>query len=118
MENWCHYSDLPSLDWWEKLELIEKTKKYIRKDLHDEVELIINLSSKKDLEKLEQLSSHKKYDATIISNICIELDFLASKLKYFKKIDTGEMGFGLEFDLIPELIAKWRDEKIDNFLKS
>ena len=46
----------------------------------------------------------------------MELDFLAAKLKYFKRLNTDEMSFGIDFELIPELIAKWRDEKIDNIL--
>lgn len=115
MKDWCHYSDLPSLEWWEKLNLIELTNCHIRKDLHEEVELIISLSNKSDLSNLEKLTKTKKYDSTTISSICIELDFLATKLKYFKKLDK-DLSFGLEFDLVPELIAKWRDEKIDNIL--
>jgi hypothetical protein len=115
VNSFCNYSDLPSLEWWEKLNLIELTNRHIRKDLHDEVELIITLSNKSDLSNLEKLTKEKKYDSTTISSICIELDFLATKLKYFKKLD-GDTSFGLEFDLVPDLIAKWRDEKIDNIL--
>jgi hypothetical protein len=116
MEDWCNYSDLPSPDWWERLELIEKAKKCIREDLHGQVESIITLSDKKDLNKIEHLLKSKIYGANVISNVCIELDFLASKLKYFKKLDIEEMSFGVDFEMIPELIAKWRDEKLDNIL--
>ena len=116
MEDWCNYSDLPSPEWWERMELIDKTVVHIRKDLHEEVEKIILLSEKQDLNKLEQLTKKPKFDSTAVSSVCIELDFLASKLKYFGKLNTSELRFGINIDLIPELIAKWRDEKINKII--
>lgn len=116
MEDWCNYSDLPSPDWWERIDIIEKAKKCVRDDLHSQVEQIISLSEKKDLVRMENLLKNKSYGATIVSKVCMELDFLAAKLKYFKKLNTDEMSFGIDFELIPELIAKWRDEKLNKII--
>ena len=116
MEDWCNYSDLPSPDWWERIDIIENAKKCVRDDLHDQVDQIITLSDKKDLERLENLLKNKSYGANTVSKVCMELDFLAAKLKYFKGLNTDEMSFGIDSELIPELIAKWRDEKLNNII--
>lgn len=118
MEDWCNYSDLPSPDWWERLDLIDLTKKCVRDDLHSEVEQIILLSNKRDLIKIEQILQVKKIDSFVISKVCIELDFLSSKLKYLKKLDPKNGSFGIDLEMIPELVAEWRDEKINDIIKT
>lgn len=117
MSSWCNYSDLPSTEWWERLELIKNINKYIREDLHSQVDQIISLSDKKDLSKIESLINSNINSINYIgNNVCIELDFLASKLKYLKKVSNEEIRFGIELDLIPELVAKWRDEKLNKLI--
>ena len=118
MEDWCNYSDLPSPDWWERLDLIDRTKKCVRDDLHSEVEQIILLSNKRDLIKIEQILREKKLDSFVISKVCIELDFLSSKLKYLKKLDLNNGSFGIDLEMIPDLVAEWRDEKINDIIKT
>lgn len=118
MEDWCNYSDLPSPDWWERLDLIDLTKKCVRDDLHSEVEQIILLSNKRDLIKIEQILQVKKIDSFVISKVCIELDFLSSKLKYLKKLDNNSGSFGIDLEMIPDLVAEWRDEKINDIIKT
>lgn len=118
MEDWCNYSDLPSPDWWERLDLIDLTKKCVRDDLHSEVEQIILLSNKRDLIKIEQILREKKLDSFVISKVCIELDFLSSKLKYLKKLDNNNGSFGIDLEMIPDLVAEWRDEKINDIIKT
>ena len=118
MEDWCNYSDLPSPDWWERLDLIDRTKKCVRDDLHSEVEQIILLSNKRDLIKIEQILQVKKIDSFVISKVCIELDFLSSKLKYLKKLDLNNGSFGIDLEMIPDLVAEWRDEKINDIIKT
>lgn len=118
MEDWCNYSDLPSPDWWERLDLIDLTKKCVRDDLHSEVEQIILLSNKRDLIKIEQILQVKKIDSFVISKVCIELDFLSSKLKYLKKLDNNSGSFGIDLEMIPDLVAEWRNEKINDIIKT
>ena len=118
MEDWCNYSDLPSPDWWERLDLISSVKQCVRDDLHSEVEQIILLSNKRDLIKIEQILREKKIDSFVISKVCIELDFLSSKLKYLKKLDLNNGSFGIDLEMIPDLVAEWRDEKINDIIKT
>lgn len=124
MEDWCNYSDLPSPDWWERLDLISSVKQCVRDDLYSEVEQIILLSNKRDLIKIEQIVHlyrqsfrDKKLDSFVISKVCIELDFLSAKLKYFKKLDNKSGSFGIDLEMIPELVAEWRNEKINDIIK-
>jgi hypothetical protein len=43
----------------------------------------------------------------------MELDFTKSRLVYFGKMKAdGE--FGISFDLIPDMVERWREEKLNS----
>lgn len=104
----------------------------IRDDLHSQLQVIINHSTEEDLEGLIDLITKKgklklnTRDGRISSEdssdnlfdkVCIEIDFLTSKLRYFQKLPKEfKTDFGIEFELIPDLISKWRDEKLSGLL--
>ena len=110
MDNWCHYSDMPSPSWWDKRTgILEKLAVDTRPEFLRDIEVIIGLASDEELEKLEILLGGN-YSPNLIY---IELDFIATRLAYFCKFPEGhKTSFGMDFRDVPELIAKWRDEKL------
>lgn len=120
-----------------KNELISILKNMIRVDLHSQLQVIINHSTKEDLEGLIDLitkkgklklntsdgriSSEDSMDNlltsptfSMITKVCIEIDFLTSKLRYFQKLPKEfKTDFGIEFELIPDLVATWREQKLE-----
>lgn len=110
----------------------------IRDDLHSQLQVIINHSTKEDLEGLIDLitkkgklkintsdgSSEDSMDNlltsptfSMVTKVCIEIDFLTSKLRYFQKLPKEfKTDFGIEFELIPDLVATWRDQKLEGLL--
>lgn len=98
--------------------LYDVTKKHVIKEFHPQLEYIINSVPLDYLEELDKLLSNKR-----TSNIiCIELDFIATKVRYFGYIQLDKLmyshglnfniAFGMDFNDVPELIEKWRDDKL------
>lgn len=112
MTVWCHYSDMPSPQWWEKKwQLFRTVSEITREELHGELETIFECSTDEDLERLEVLVKKRSSENLLL----IECDFIASKLKYFGKFPEGfTTSFGIDLELIPELVSKWRDTKLGN----
>ena len=54
--------------------------------------------------------------------VCLELDMVATKGRYFGYLELSKLAygpdfnisFGMDFNDIPDLIARWRDEKINH----
>jgi hypothetical protein len=97
--------------------IIENCKKIVRKELNDEVESLIRYAPEVELEKIFSLISRNIHN---INNniICIELDFLATRLKYFGYLqDDFITTFGFNLDDVPDLLGEWREEKLNNLIK-
>lgn len=79
-----------------------------RKDTHSEIFTILKHCTDVDIQRLIDAGVDNKF---------IELDFIKSRLVYFGilKQNPGD-SFGIALDMIPDVVAKWRDEKI-NILK-
>lgn len=80
-----------------------------RDELQEELETIFESATDEDLERLEFLVEGGSSENIILT----EIDFIVSKLKYFKRLPEGFTGsFGIDLELIPELVSKWRDRKL------
>ena len=106
-----------------KDEIYDRTKRYLRKNLHPHLKYIIDNLPSKELTNLVELLDSEKDGGTqyrIGNKVCIELDFIASKGLYFGYLSSDEVkpgnlhSFGIRFEEIPDLIQKWRDEKIND----
>lgn len=108
----------------DKTELIEKLKNMIREDLHNQLEVIIHHSLDEELSEIIGMVNSKsknnklaRGDYNLFNKVCIEIDFLVARLKYFGRLPQGfETEFGVDSKLIPDLISKWRDEKLNGLL--
>lgn len=104
-------------------------KKHVIRNFHSQLEYIINSVPLEYLKTLDKLLSNKS-----TSNIiCTELDFIATKGRYFGYIQLDKLkyeynflysrglnfniAFGMDFNDVPELIEKWRDEKLNKVIK-
>lgn len=82
-----------------------------RWELQSQIETIFQFAEDDDLIKLWDIVEGGKPTNLIF----IEIDFIVSKLRYFGKLDKNfKTDFGFTLDLIPELVAKWRNEKLNN----
>lgn len=93
-------------------------KRIIRKDLLIEALSIIEACTEKDLIGIGEHANRLigKSETSFGNILCMELDFLKSKLEYLGRIPKIESEIGIDIVLIPEMIGKWRDEKLDNLL--
>ena len=110
MEDWCYYSDMPSPQWWDKKwQLFREVKQHTREDLVLDLEVVFQVATETELGKLQQIIDQERE----INLIFIELDFICAKLKYFKRFPEGfTTSFGIDLELIPNLLQQWRDEKL------
>ena len=119
-----------------KGDIYNKTKKYIRKDFHIKLWYIIDNVPIEYLTKLIEILDSYKDNSEDGTKVCIEMDFITAKGIYFNYL-TGDNtkpgmltvedslrikgfdadGFGIPFSEIPDLIQKWRDEKINKILE-
>lgn len=120
-----------------KGDIYNKVKGYIRKDFHIKLWYIINNVPMEYLGNLIKiLDTDTITDSRKGNKICVEMDFITSKGLYFNYL-TGDNktpgklevedslriigfeadGFGIPFSEIPDLIQKWRDEKINKILE-
>jgi hypothetical protein len=93
-------------------------KRIIRKDLLIEALSIIEACTDKDLVSIKMNANRLlESNETSFGNIlCMELDLLKSKLEYLGRIPKVKSEIGWDPEFIPELIGKWRDEKLGNLL--
>ena len=104
--------------------IYEITKNHVRSNLHAQLKYIIDSVPLSFLIELDKILCSKRG-----SNIvCSEIDFIATKGRYFGYLEQSkltllnklnessdsEISFGIDFDDIPDLIAKWREEKLNN----
>lgn len=94
--------------------IYQESEKHIREDLRDSLRYIIDSVPFEFLENLgvivleiqSGLSLHKMF---------VELDFIVTKGRYFGYLELDKVGeFGLDYSDVPDLISKWRDEKINS----
>lgn len=96
----------------------------IRSDLAHEANRIIDTCTDVDFESFieyadKYLNSTKKEDNRRFDNIaCLELDMLKSKLEYFGRLKKCESAIGFDMEIMPELIAKWRQEKLNTLINN
>ncbi len=106
----------------DKKQIIDYCKPYIRSELHEELETIITCAVPKDLEYILEVFE-RIYDGNKVGYekrgraICVALDFLTSRLQYFKRLPPDfKTSFGMEPELIPDTIAEWRNEKLNDLI--
>jgi hypothetical protein len=104
----------------------------VRDDLKEEAQSILNACLDNDFDRLREYA-HKYLDKvedkkgmikvqaetrrTTFGNIaCMELDFLKTRLEYFGRLPKVESTLGISKEMIPDLIARWRDEKLNNLI--
>lgn len=86
-------------------------KGILRKDLIAEALNIVENLNQAELNKFGGIV--EKYDKRNQGNIvCIELDFLKTRLEYFNRIPKVESDLGIDIEMIPDVVEKWRSENI------
>lgn len=107
---------------------------FIRDDLKEEALSIMEACNDDEFDRLREMAYKYlddvpgKYEKKLkvqsvqtrrvsFGNIaCMELDFLKTRLEYFGRIPKVESTIGLSKEMIPDLIAKWREEKLNNLI--
>lgn len=104
----------------------------LRDDLKEEAQSILNACLDSEFNRLREYA-HKYLDkvenkkgvikvqaetrVSSFGNIaCMELDFLKTRLEYFGRLQKVESTLGISKEMIPDLIAKWREEKLNNLI--
>jgi len=104
--------------YYSKKDIKGLVKKIIREDLLNEAISIIEACPDEYLSSIRMYANkHLPNNKNSFGNLlCLELDFLKSKLEYFGKIPKVESEIGIAKEYIVDLIGKWRDEKLDGIL--
>lgn len=98
--------------------IYEVCKKHVNSNFYTQLKYIIYSVPVEFLKDLDTVLSEKRS-----SNIvCLELDMVATKGRYFGYLELSKLAygpdfnisFGMDFNDIPDLIARWRDEKINH----
>lgn len=98
--------------------IYEVCKKHVNSNFYTQLKYIIYSVPVEFLKDLDTVLSEKRS-----SNIvCLELDMIATKGRYFGYLELSKLAygpdfnisFGMDFNDIPDLIARWRDEKINH----
>lgn len=101
----------------------------IRSDLRHEAKIILDAGNDTDFESLieyadrflgspDGLNTNRKEYSRFDMIACMEVDLLKSKLEYFGRLKKRKSELGFDEEITPELIQRWRQEKLNTLINN